>query len=128
MNAKPELYLHSIAKNWTEAEARVQMLKLAGIEARLKQDYNSEALSVARGRAALPYERWGIYMKREDFGKADDLLKDVLAQSELPIKKQPEKPAKKLARIYVALYLAIFGAALIWAVFEAVIFIIRQSY
>lgn len=97
----------------TDAQMAKLLLQESGIIAHIKQDSATEALSVARGNALLPFEMWGLYVKPSDLEEAKSLLSGILFKDKPS--KIPETAARRFARPIIWVFLILFFAGILIA-------------
>jgi len=99
-----------------EAQIAQALLKQANIDALIKQDDATEALSVVRGNAVLPFETWGVYVKKQFIDQTREILKDGLRQH--TVSKVKETTARKILKPFIWLFLLLCFVGILISIWE----------
>ena len=109
------------AKNRAEAEIASGILTSAGIDNKLKQADYTEALSLIRGNATLPFEQWGVYVSAHNLDQSIELVNGASFDLKSPARQKSK--ALKIAKVFIWTFLTIFFAGLaagFWAMVNSI--------
>ena len=111
--------------NRADAQLAQSILAGSGFQALVKQDAGTEALSVVRGNATLPFEGWGIYVDEKSVAQAKELLEDKSPnKSEAKVK---ETLARRIVKPIIWLFLALFITGILISVWQMFKYILHAS-
>lgn len=108
-----------------EAYLAQGMLEEMGIKSRLKQDMNTETLSITRGSAVMPFEKWGVYVPAVKKAEAEEILGELLQGQASNSAK--ESPVRKAAKMFIWIYLLGFIILIVLGLWFAINYISQSK-
>lgn len=122
---KPRYLLTYIFRNEAEASMALELLKNSGIDAKSKTAAGTDALRIGEGKASLPFEEWGVYVRQERMGEAKEILDEAFGK-ERPFV-LPRSKAREAVKPLVWVYLVFLSVFILVTIFSIVRYLMSIS-